>query len=348
MVCSRVRVEVQDVERRQREDRAGDHRAGDAADAGDDHVLEQARAARVDARQADRQDRDRDRGLHHLPDLEARVGRGDGEDRRTGTRPQPTERAVVWGTSAAAGTTAGTPRRARAGRRRSRAATCVSGASIPGLQAVDGRASLVGSRGVFKNGASPGAPAPRGLRAAASAGHALARGEAVRAQLSGVGRDVTLCGLGLCPLPSPARSAAGSDRPRGPPPAVPRSWPPRPRGRPAGSQALLREGASPDAADRSGWTALHEAAQRGDLATAGALLDAGATARPALPLRAGRRSTWRSGPGQSRAGAAAAVARGARGSGKSIGDTVCVRPWQGDGYCGTDRGGRRRRVRGCA
>jgi hypothetical protein len=27
-------------------------------------------------------------------------------------------------------------------------------------------------------------------------------------------------------------------------------------------------------------------------------------------------------------------ARGARGSGKSVGDTVCVRPWQGDGYCG--------------
>ena len=26
-------------------------------------------------------------------------------------------------------------------------------------------------------------------------------------------------------------------------------------------------------------------------------------------------------------------AAGARGSGKSIGDTVCVRPWSGDGYC---------------
>ena len=32
------------------------------------------------AREADREDRDRDRRLHHLPDLQARVGRGHGED----------------------------------------------------------------------------------------------------------------------------------------------------------------------------------------------------------------------------------------------------------------------------
>jgi hypothetical protein len=29
------------------------------------------------------------------------------------------------------------------------------------------------------------------------------------------------------------------------------------------------------------------------------------------------------------------LASGARSSGKSIGDTVCVRPWGGDGFCGT-------------
>jgi hypothetical protein len=27
-------------------------------------------------------------------------------------------------------------------------------------------------------------------------------------------------------------------------------------------------------------------------------------------------------------------ARGARTSGRSVGDKVCVRPWKGDGYCG--------------
>jgi hypothetical protein len=67
----RVRIELQRVERRQREDRPGRDAARHAADAGDDHVLEQARAPRVDAREADREDRDRDRRLHHLPDLEA-------------------------------------------------------------------------------------------------------------------------------------------------------------------------------------------------------------------------------------------------------------------------------------
>ncbi len=35
--------------------------------------------------------------------------------------------------------------------------------------------------------------------------------------------------------------------------------------------------------------------------------------------------------------AAALLAAGARSSGKSVGDTVCVRPWQGNGYCGTVR-----------
>jgi hypothetical protein len=29
------------------------------------------------------------------------------------------------------------------------------------------------------------------------------------------------------------------------------------------------------------------------------------------------------------------VEAGARSTGSSVGDTVCVRPWGGDGYCGT-------------
>jgi hypothetical protein len=97
-------------------------------------------------------------------------------------------------------------------------------------------------------------------------------------------------------------------------------------------QALLREGASPDATDRSGWSALHEAARRGDFATARALLDAGATP----DLRSRSRGTALDVAERSGQLALAQLlrARGAHGSGKSVGDTVCVRPWRGDGYCG--------------
>src|SRR5450756_316652 len=73
-------VQAERIERRQREDRARHDRAGDTADARDDHVLEKARPPLVDAREADREDRDRDRGLHDLADLQARVRRGHRED----------------------------------------------------------------------------------------------------------------------------------------------------------------------------------------------------------------------------------------------------------------------------
>ena len=75
-----MRVELQDVERRQREDRAGDDGAREAADARDDDVFQDAGAARIEPRQTDRQDRNGDRRLHHLPDLQARISRGDRED----------------------------------------------------------------------------------------------------------------------------------------------------------------------------------------------------------------------------------------------------------------------------
>ena len=58
----------------------GDDGSRQSADAGDDHVFEQCAAPRVDARQADRQDRNRDGGFHHLAHLQAGVGGGDGED----------------------------------------------------------------------------------------------------------------------------------------------------------------------------------------------------------------------------------------------------------------------------
>jgi len=96
---------------------------------------------------------------------------------------------------------------------------------------------------------------------------------------------------------------------------------------------LLRAGAHPDAADRSGWTALHEAARRGDLTLAQLLLDAGAN--PDLRSR-GRGTALDVAERNGQTELAKLLrARGARGSGKSKGDTVCVRPWAGDGYCGT-------------
>ncbi len=103
------------------------------------------------------------------------------------------------------------------------------------------------------------------------------------------------------------------------------------RGDGAQALAFLREGADPDAADRSGWTGLHLAADKGDLSLARAFLEAGA--HPDLrsrdrgtPLDVAERA--------GRLELAGLLRRhGARGSGKSIGDTVCVRPWRGDGYC---------------
>jgi ankyrin repeat protein len=95
--------------------------------------------------------------------------------------------------------------------------------------------------------------------------------------------------------------------------------------------ALLRQGADPDAADRSGWTGLHQAADTGDLSLARACLEAGA--HPDLRSRA--RGTPLDVAERGRRLELAWLLRqhGARGSGKSIGDTVCVRPWRGDGYC---------------
>ena len=68
----RMRIEVEDVERRNGEDGAGHHAARGAADAGDDHVLQHGGAALVDARQPDGEDGDGNRRLHSLADLQAR------------------------------------------------------------------------------------------------------------------------------------------------------------------------------------------------------------------------------------------------------------------------------------
>ena len=95
--------------------------------------------------------------------------------------------------------------------------------------------------------------------------------------------------------------------------------------------ALLRGAADPDRGDAGGWTALHQAALAGDAASARRLLDAGAS----LDRRARPRGTPLDVAETEGRGELAALlrARGARGSGKSIGDSVCVRPWSGEGYC---------------
>jgi hypothetical protein len=95
--------------------------------------------------------------------------------------------------------------------------------------------------------------------------------------------------------------------------------------------ALLRLGADPDAADRSGWTGLHQAAETDDLPLARAFLEAGA--HPDLRSRARGTPLDVAERGGRLELAGLLRQYGARGSGKSIGDTVCVRPWHGDGYC---------------
>jgi len=103
------------------------------------------------------------------------------------------------------------------------------------------------------------------------------------------------------------------------------------RGDVAGVRALLRQGADPDRGDAAGWTALHQAAETGDAAIVRVLLRSGAS--PDLRARVrGTALDVAETSGQPEI-ARALRAAGARGSGKSIGDGVCVRPWAGDGYC---------------
>jgi hypothetical protein len=97
-------------------------------------------------------------------------------------------------------------------------------------------------------------------------------------------------------------------------------------------EALLRGGARPDPTTGSGWTPLHEAARAGGLEAARALLDAGA--EPDLRDRIRGTPLDVAEQGNHERLARLLRANGARGSGKSIGDTVCVRSWGGDGFCG--------------
>jgi hypothetical protein len=96
---------------------------------------------------------------------------------------------------------------------------------------------------------------------------------------------------------------------------------------------LLASGADVNARDVNGATALIEAADRGHPKSVALLLKAGAdlnvsTRGMGTALNAAERSGHRD---------IIAMLRqaGAQSTGKSAGDMVCVRPWAGDGYCGT-------------
>jgi len=98
-------------------------------------------------------------------------------------------------------------------------------------------------------------------------------------------------------------------------------------------RSLLAQGAGVDARSADGRTPLIAAAQGGQIEAVQALIAAGAN------LNAATRGTGTALEVAERTGntdiAALLLASGARSSGHSVGDTVCVMPWAGDGFCGT-------------
>jgi hypothetical protein len=96
---------------------------------------------------------------------------------------------------------------------------------------------------------------------------------------------------------------------------------------------LLAAGAAVNARSHAGRTPLIEAAAQGQLDAARLLIEAGAK------LNTSQRGWGTALETAERTGhndiAELLLKAGARSSGKSVGDTVCVRPWNGDGYCGT-------------
>ena len=97
-------------------------------------------------------------------------------------------------------------------------------------------------------------------------------------------------------------------------------------------KALAAAGASLNATDAHGRTALIAAVESGQPAVAKALVAAGADLNQEArfigsPLNVAENM------GDTEL-AAWLLSVGARSTGKSVGDTVCVRPWGGQGYCG--------------
>jgi len=100
-------------------------------------------------------------------------------------------------------------------------------------------------------------------------------------------------------------------------------------------KSLLAQGAGVNATAADGRTALIAAAQSGKIEIVATLIAAGAhldwSARGE-----GTALNVAENTGQVQV-AALLLEAGAHSTGKSIGDTVCVRPWAGDGFCGTVR-----------
>ena len=113
----------------------------------------------------------------------------------------------------------------------------------------------------------------------------------------------------------------------------------------AAVRVLLRADADAEAATNSGWTPLHAAAEAGGLDSARALLDAEIDPDPRDRIRGTPLDVAEQADHDDVAGLLRE--RGAHGSGKSVGDTVCVRTWAGDGFCGVveDRDVTRHRLR---
>jgi len=107
-------------------------------------------------------------------------------------------------------------------------------------------------------------------------------------------------------------------------------------GRSATATALLAAGADANASTPAGWTALMEAAARGQREAARILLDAGADPDARNRLAASALDVAEAAHHEDVA--RLLRDRGSRGSGKSTGDLVCVRRWQGSGFCGVVEG----------
>jgi hypothetical protein len=99
------------------------------------------------------------------------------------------------------------------------------------------------------------------------------------------------------------------------------------------ARILISSGADANARDVNGVTALIEAADKGRPKIAALLISAGAD------VNVRTRGLGSALDAAERAGHQGIVAMlrnaGARTTGKSVGDKVCVRLWEGDGYCGT-------------
>jgi uncharacterized protein len=105
------------------------------------------------------------------------------------------------------------------------------------------------------------------------------------------------------------------------------------RGQLAAERLLIASRADVNARSKTGTTALIDAAENGRNKSVKLLIASGANANFASRgLGTALEAAERAGHNDIVAMLSAA---GARSSGESAGDTVCVRPWGGDGYCGT-------------